>query len=242
MFPNVPLLALTATANKQDQEQIREALGLSNCVQIIVSPDRPNIFYAKYFRKGNDNESIESILKLISLKLLELSSHYPITIIYLPLKWCGFAYALFTSILGHKQYYPEDADAVPKNRLFGQFHAPQTDEMKEEILCQLTSSNSTIRVIFATVAMGMGVGISSIRQVIHIGPPHTIQQYYQETGRAGRDGKPCKVILYYNNRDIATNKPGMQDMVRNYCRTSGSCLRTHRMYGCFKSKICYAFA
>ena len=60
--PMVPLLALTATTNKQDQEQIREALGLSNCVQIIVIPDRPNIFYAKYFRKGNDNESIEDIL------------------------------------------------------------------------------------------------------------------------------------------------------------------------------------
>ena len=98
--------------------------------------------------------------------------------------------------------------------------------MKEEILCQLTSSNSTIRVVFATVAMGMGVDISSIRQVIHIGPPHTIQQNYQETGRAGRDGKPCKAILYYNKRDIARNEPGMQDMVRNFCRNSGSCLRT----------------
>ena len=160
LFPNVPLVALTATANKQDQEQIREALGFSNCVQIIVSPDRPNIFYAKYFRKGNDNESIEGILKPVALKLLELRSHYPITIVYLPLKWCGFVYALFTSILGHKQCYPEDADAVPKNSFFRQFHAPQTDEMKEEVLCQLTSSNSTVRVVFATVAMGMGVDIS----------------------------------------------------------------------------------
>ena len=149
-------------------------------MQVIASPDQPNIFYAKYFRKGNDNESIEGTLKPSALKLLECRYTYPITIVYLPLRWCGFAYTLFTSILGHKQYYPEDADAVPKYRLFGQFHAPQTEEMKEEILCLLTSSNSTIRVVFATVAMGMGVDISSIRQVIHIGPPHTIQQYYQE--------------------------------------------------------------
>ena len=178
LFPNVPLLALTATTNRQDQEQIREALGLSNCVQIIVNPDRHNIFYAKYFRKGHDNESIEGILKL-----LELRSAHPITIVHLPLRWCGFAYALFKSILGHNQYYPEGAgaDAVPKNRLFGQFHAPETEEMKEEILHQRTSSNSTIRVIFATEAMGMGVDISSIQRVILIGTPDTIQQYFQET-------------------------------------------------------------
>ena len=81
---------------------------------------------------------------------------------------------MFTSFLGHRQYYPEVADAVPKNRLFGRFHAPLTEEMKEEILCQLTSSNSTIRVVFANVAMGMGVDVLSIRPVIDIGLPHTI--------------------------------------------------------------------
>ena len=97
--------------------------------------------------------------------------------------------------------------------------------MKEEILCQLTSSNSVIRVVFATVTMGMGVDIQSIQQVIHTGPPHTIQQYYQETGQGGRDGESCKATLYYNNRDISKNKPGMQDTVRTYCRTVKYCLR-----------------
>ena len=225
LFPSVPLLALTATANKQDRKEIREVLGLSDCVDISVSPDRKNIFYEKYFRKGSDAESIESILKPLAESLLLLRVDHPITIVYLPLKWCGSAYALFSSVLLKNQYYPENAPPEPKNRLFGQFHAPQTDQMKEEILCQLTSSNSVIRVVFATVAMGMGVDIQSIRQVIHIGPPHTIQQYYQETGRGGRDGKPCKATLYYNNRDISRNKPGMQDMVRTYCRTVKSCLR-----------------
>lgn len=85
-----------------------------------------------------------------------LGTGYPITDIYLPLKWCGFAYKLFESVLGNYQYYPKNSFAVPKNGLFGQFHAPQTNDMKEEILQQLTSPNSTVRVVFATIAMGMG--------------------------------------------------------------------------------------
>jgi bloom syndrome protein len=69
--------------------------------------------------------------------------------------------------------------------------------MKEEILCQLNSEKSNLRVVFANVAFGMGVEIQSVRQIIHIGPPRTIREYFQETGRAGRDGKFSKAILYY---------------------------------------------
>jgi hypothetical protein len=63
---------------------------------------------------------------------------YPLTIIYMPLRWCGFIYRPFEMILGKKQYYPHDTLALPKNRLFAQFHAPQTTRMKDEILAQLS--------------------------------------------------------------------------------------------------------
>ena len=68
---------------------------------------------------------------------------------------------------------------------FAQFHAPQTTEMKQEILKQLCSQKSTIHVVFATVAIGMGVDIPDIRQIIHVGPPCSMKAYFQETGRAG---------------------------------------------------------
>lgn len=71
----------------------------------------------------------------------------------------------------------------------------------------------------------MGVDIQSIRQIIHIGPPRTIREYFQETGRAGRDGYLSKAVLYYNNKDIAKNKAGFQDEVRRYCQSEECCLR-----------------
>ena len=104
--------------------------------------------------------------------LCEKLIRYPLTIIYIPLKWCGFGYKIFESVLGSSQYYPKGSLPIPENRLFAQFHSPQTSQMKDEILKQLCSEESRIRVIFATVALGMGVDIHNIRN-IHITPPYT---------------------------------------------------------------------
>lgn len=84
---------------------------------------------------------------------------YPVTILYLPLKWCGFAYKYFDKQLGNEQYYLARAEPSPENRIFAQYHAPQTDTMKNQILKELASPESKVRVIVATVAMVMGVDI-----------------------------------------------------------------------------------
>ena len=103
--------------------------------------------------------------------------------------------------------------------------------MKQQMLKQLIckSSNSTIRVVFATIAIGIGVNIRSIIQVIHIGAPRTLESYYQEIGRGGRDGKSTKAFLYYNGQDIAANKPGMTGEMRNFCLDESECLRKRLM-------------
>lgn len=224
-FHDVPLLAMTATANKNDRTAIKESLGLNKWAEVIGNPDRTNIFYQKSFRSGQDMDALTNILTPIAERLVEENICYPLTIIYIPLRLCGFAYKLFEFVLGCNQYYPQGSSPIPENRLFAQFHSPQTTAMKDQILKQLCSSHSKVRIVFATVALGMGVDIRCIRSVIHIGPPRTMQAYFQETGRAGRDGILSNAVLYYNNHDIAKNTPGMQELMREFCQNEDDCLR-----------------
>ena len=224
-FPGVPVVALTATASKMDILAIKDSLNLKNPLEVIANPNRPNIFYEKVFYTGDDTEFFEQILGPIAAMLKESTVQYPLTILYLPLRWCGFAFKYFERQLGSQQYHPSNAEALPENRLFAQFHSPQTNAMKDQILKELASPISKVRVIFTTVAMGMGVDIPSIRQIIHVGPPRSIREYFQETRRAGRDGRPSTAVLYYNNRNIAKNREGMSEDIRTFCRLDNACLR-----------------
>ena len=148
-----------------------------------------------------DIDFFQELLRPMASELKEIKLNYPLTILYLPLRWCGFAFKFFDKHLGKEQYYPFGAEALPENRLFAQYHAAQTTTMKDQILKELASPASKVRIIFATVAMGMGVDISSLRCVIHVGPPCTIREYFQETGRVGRDGT---LLLQYYTTPIMT--------------------------------------
>ena len=156
-LPNVPVMAMTATANKQDRKHIKDSLRLLDCFELVANPDQKNIFYEKIFRHGQHIDTFEDICRPIAQDLLQMQVAYPLTIIYMPLKWCGFIYRLFESVLGVHQYYPPGSLPLPKNRSFAQFHAPQMVKMKEEILQQLNQQTSKIRIVLATVAFGMGV-------------------------------------------------------------------------------------
>lgn len=104
------------------------------------------------------------------------------TIIYLKLKYCGYAYALFERVLGENQFVGNTTE--PTARLFAQFHSPQTDRMKKELISEI-KKDSRVRVLFATAALGMGVDAPYVKNVINITPPRSIEAYMQEMGRAG---------------------------------------------------------
>ena len=131
-FPSAPVLALTATASYKDISVIKESLNLKQPLEVIASPNRAKLFYEKVFRGGEDIDFFVKMLEPIAAKLK--GKNYPLTIFYIPLKWCGFAFKLLEKQLGRDQYYPTTSEALPENRLFAQYHAPQTQAMKDLVL------------------------------------------------------------------------------------------------------------
>ena len=175
---------------------------------------------------GYGYEGYYNILKPIAENLKVMTIDYPQTIIYTKLKYCGFAYRLFDSILGGEQYV--DSTRVPSKRLFAQFHSPQTADMKKEILSEIVKENSNIRVIFATSALGMGVNAPFVTQIVHIGPPSSLEAFIQEIGRAGRKGQPSKSFLFYSNSEISDykiNKKLIDKAMADFCKNSSECYR-----------------
>ena len=139
------------------------------------------------------------------------------------MKYCGYAYNLLERVLGDRQFVGETRD--PVGRLFAHFHAPQTTPMRKAIIGEIRKTDSRIRVLFATSALGMGVDAPSVEHVIQITPPSNIESYLQEVGHAGRTGVPSRATLYFNTSDIAANKEHVTEPMKAYCKLQESCLR-----------------
>jgi len=124
--------------------------------------------------------------------------------------------------MGNDQYAPKGALHKAENRLFIQFKAQYPLKEKERIIDGLIKGTSELRVVFATVAFGVGLDLDFIRQVIHIGVPYTMKEYFQEAGRAGRDGLPSKAHVFYNAYDARKQLPLI---MREYVCESDKCKR-----------------
>jgi len=103
----------------------------------------------------------------------------------------------FSEVLGSEEYEPSDAQPIAKTRMFTLFHAQYPNHENQRIITELASGTSKLRILSVTVAFGICIDIQNIRQVIHIGIPYTIEEYFQEAGRCGRDGLPSKALVYF---------------------------------------------
>ena len=179
-FPDIPVMALTATADRITRDDIAKQLHIPDAKLFISSFDRPNISL-NVVQGSTGRQKFRQIVQFINLHRDE----------------SGIIYCL-----RRKDTEKMAADLTRLGIHAEPFHAGLSVSTKLRI--QRDFINDDLKVVCATVAFGMGIDKSNVRYVIHSNMPHNIESYYQEIGRAGRDGLAADALLFYNYGDMVT--------------------------------------
>jgi ATP-dependent DNA helicase RecQ len=210
-FPQVPMIALTATADKLTRKDMMTQLGLADPAVYISSFDRPNITLTvkpgqKRFEQIVDhlkkNPGQSGIIYCLSRRSCEEISN--------KLNEKGFK----------TDYYHAD---LPQQR---------RSKVQEDFI------NDRTPVICATIAFGMGIDKSNVRFVIHYNLPRNLEGYYQEIGRAGRDGLPANAILFFSYADVMTYRDMINDNEGEQAQKDLKIAKLTRMYEFAEAPVC----
>ena len=184
MFPQVPRIALTATADKRTREEIVTRLHLQNAERFLSSFDRPNIFY----RIVPKEQPRKQLLAFLSERRSD----------------AGIVYCLSRKKVDEVAQFLCDQGfpALP-------YHAGLPSETRAANQKRFLNEEGLIMV--ATIAFGMGIDKSNVRFVAHLDLPKSLEAYYQETGRAGRDGLPADAWMAYGLQDVVMLKQMLQN-------------------------------
>ena len=179
-YPTVPVMALTATADRITRDDIATQLHIPEGRLFISSFDRPNISL-NVVQGSTGRQKFRQIVQFINLHNDE----------------SGIIYCL-----RRKDTEKMAADLTRLGIKAEPFHAAMSASEKQRV--QRDFINDDLKVVCATIAFGMGIDKSNVRYVIHSNMPRNIESYYQEIGRAGRDGLPADALLFYNYGDMVT--------------------------------------
>ena len=209
-FPSVPIMALTATADRITRDDIARQLGTPHAQLFISSFDRPNISL-NVVQGSTGKQKFRQIVQFINLHQGE----------------SGIIYCLRR--IDAEKMAQKLTDSGIQAR---PFHAGMSVKDKQQI--QRDFINDDLKVVCATIAFGMGIDKSNVRYVIHSNMPRNIEGYYQEIGRAGRDGLPAQALMFYSYGDVIT----LQQFARQSGQVQVNMDKLRRMQEFAESSVC----